>query len=899
MMNNTWKSVLCPIACGVGMLLSASPYSASGKDIEFNTDFLDVKNRDNVNIAQFSRKGFILPGVYLLQIKINGQTLPQEFPVNWVIPEHDPQGSEVCAEPELVTQLGIKPELAEKLVWITHGERQCLAPDSLKGMDFQADLGHSTLLVNLPQAYMEYSDVDWDPPARWDNGIPGIILDYNINNQLRHDQESGSEEQSISGNGTLGANLGAWRLRADWQASYDHRDDDENTSTLHDQSWSRYYAYRALPTLGAKLTLGESYLQSDVFDSFNYIGASVVSDDQMLPPKLRGYAPEIVGIARSNAKVKVSWQGRVLYETQVPAGPFRIQDLNQSVSGTLHVTVEEQNGQTQEFDVNTASVPFLTRPGMVRYKMALGRPQDWDHHPITGTFASAEASWGVTNGWSLYGGAIGESNYQAVALGSGKDLGVVGAVAVDITHSIAHMPQDDGFDGETLQGNSYRISYSRDFDEIDSRLTFAGYRFSEKNFMSMSDYLDAKTYHHLNAGHEKERYTVTYNQNFREQGMSAYFSYSRSTFWDSPDQSNYNLSLSWYFDLGSIKNLSASLNGYRSEYNGDKDDGVYISLSVPWGNDSISYNGTFNGSQHRNQLGYSGHSQNGDNWQLHVGQDEQGAQADGYYSHQGALTDIDLSADYEEGSYRSLGMSLRGGMTLTTQGGALHRGSLAGSTRLLVDTDGIADVPVSGSGSPTSTNVFGKAVIADVGSYSRSLARIDLNKLPEKAEATKSVVQITLTEGAIGYRHFDVVSGEKMMAVFRLADGDFPPFGAEVKNERQQQLGLVADDGNAWLAGVKAGETLKVFWDGAAQCEASLPPTFTPELLANALLLPCKMLEGQPPTTPQKSSPLPAQPLIQEHTQTDGQPAAPVATTTQTPPIPLADNHAVNRKDME
>lgn len=78
-----------------------------------------------------------------------------------------------------------------------------------------------------------------------------------------------------------------------------------------------------------------------------------------------------------------------------------------------------------------------------------------------------------------------------------------------------------------------------------------------------------------------------------------------------------------------------------------------------------------------------------------------------------------------------------------------------------------------------------------------ALARIDLNKLPEKAEATKSVVQITLTEGAIGYRHFDVVSGEKMMAVFRLADGDFPPFGAEVKNERQQQLGTVADDGNA------------------------------------------------------------------------------------------------------
>ncbi|TGC93726.1 PapC/FimD family outer membrane usher protein, partial [Salmonella enterica subsp. enterica serovar Wilhelmsburg] len=90
----------------------------------------------------------------------------------------------------------------------------------------------------------------------------------------------------------------------------------------------------------------------------------------------------------------------------------------------------------------------------------------------------------------------------------------------------------------------------------------------------------------------------------------------------------------------------------------------------------------------------------------------------------------------------------------------------------------------------------------------------------------------------------------------RLADGHIPPRGAEVKNARQQQLGLVADDGNAWLAGVKAGETLKVFWDGAAQCEASLPSTFTPELLATALLLPCKMLEGQPPPAPQKGAPL-------------------------------------------
>ncbi len=83
----------------------------------------------------------------------------------------------------------------------------------------------------------------------------------------------------------------------------------------------------------------------------------------MLPPNLRGYAPDISGVARTNAKVTVTQRGRVIYESQVPAGPFRIQDINETVSGDLHVKIEEQSGQVQEYDVSTASIPFLTRPG--------------------------------------------------------------------------------------------------------------------------------------------------------------------------------------------------------------------------------------------------------------------------------------------------------------------------------------------------------------------------------------------------------------------------------------------------------------------------------------------------------------------------------------------------------
>lgn len=71
----------------------------------------------------------------------------------------------------------------------------------------------------------------------------------------------------------------------------------------------------------------------------------------------------------------------------------------------------------------------------------------------------------------------------------------------------------------------------------------------------------------------------------------------------------------------------------------------------------------------------------------------------------------------------------------------MHRTQNMGGTRLLIDADGVANVPVEGNGSAVYTNMFGKAVVADVNDYYRNRAYIDLNKLPENAEATQSVVQ--------------------------------------------------------------------------------------------------------------------------------------------------------------
>ena len=93
----------------------------------------------------------------------------------------------------------------------------------------------------------------------------------------------------------------------------------------------------------------------------------------------------------------------------------------------------------------------------------------------------------------------------------------------------------------------------------------------------------------------------------------------------------------------------------------------------------------------------------------------------------------------------------------------------------MVDTDGVSGVPVNGGGSNTYTNFFGKAVISDVNSYYRNTASIDVTGLADNVEASRPVTQITLTEGAIGYRRFGVIKGIKAMAAIRLEDGSWPP----------------------------------------------------------------------------------------------------------------------------
>ncbi|MBF7997762.1 fimbria/pilus outer membrane usher protein [Rahnella laticis] len=820
--------------------LIAAPVSSGNVTAvtEFNTDVMDVEDRANIDVSHFSRAGYIMPGSYPLTLNVNGNEV-REVMVIFAVPADDPHGSEPCLTSDIVELLGLKEEVVAKLAWKLSGERQCLNFSSLPGMTATGDLASGSLRVALPQAYLEYSAPDWDPPSRWDEGVSGLLFDYNVNTTQQFSRQSRSRT-SISGNGTTGANLGPWRLRADWQAqSYTTKG-----YSSRSMQWSRYYLYRALPKLGAKLTVGETDLDSGLFDSFRFAGASIVTDDSMLPPNLQGYAPEVTGMARTNAKVIISQQGRVIYQTQVAQGPFRIQELSQATSGALDVRVEEADGRVQTFTVDTANIPYLTRPGMVRYKVAAGRPTDWKHRVQGTPFTTAEFSWGVSNGWSLFGGLLAAQHYSTLAVGIGRDLLAFGAISFDVTESKATLPGN-----VDKHGGSYRLSYSKRFEQIGGQVTFAGYRFSEKGFMSMSDYLEARF--HSQAwggirGRQKELYTITASKAFSDLKMNIYGNYSHRTYWDRPDQDRYSLSLSKYLDIGDWKNISLSLTGYRSESWGVKDDGVYVSVDVPWGGSgSLSYSGqTSRNSGTSQTAGWYDNIDSNNTYSVQAGTTTGNkATANGYLAHNGDLARGSLSANYSEGSYSTVGMSVQGGATVTRYGAALHPSGGNGGTRLMIDTGDAGGVPLKNNGSVQKTNMFGKAVITGMGNYWRTSAGVDVDTLGDDMEVSHPITELTMTEGAIGYRKVDIMQGRKLMAVVKYSDGSSPAFGAVVWRG-SHQTGVVDENGSVWLAGVEPGVQMEVRENENPVCRITIPQRLPEKDTGQPLWLTCSSASG-------------------------------------------------------
>ena len=545
--------------------------------------------------------------------------------------------------------------------------------------------------------------------------------------------------------------------------------------------------------------------------------------------------------AQTNAKVTVTQNSRTLYQTTVSPGPFTIADLGTTLQGQLDVTIEEEDGRKSTFQVGSASIPYLTRKGQVRYKSSVGKPTSTTHNDVNNPlFWTGEASWGWLSDVSLYGGAIVTADdYQAATGGVGFNLNRFGSFSLDITRAEANLRNDD--QGKQ-RGFSYRANYAKRFEETNSQVTFAGYRFSDKEYVTMSEYISSRDGSD-SSSNEKESYVLSFNQFVAPLELNTYLSVTRNTYWNSETNTNYSFSLSRSFDIGAFKNISASLAMSRVRWNDDEENQYYFSLTLPLENNrNIMYSLQRYGDDATTQTAtwYDGSDRNNP-WNMSVsGTDKEFGDGEaamrGYYQHYSPYGRLNVNGSVKPSSYRSLSAGWNGSFPATRYGAALHDYNTGNSSRVMVDADGIAGVEVNNHRSMT--NMFGISVVPSVGNYTTAMVMVNNNNLPDGVDVTNSVIRTTLTEGAIGYMPLSATKGYQIIGVIRLEDGRYPPLGVTVTDKATgRDIGLVADDGFVYLSGIQENSILTLKWNDNV-CDLT-PPNHS-NLDGQAIILPCK-----------------------------------------------------------
>ncbi|WP_262232761.1 FimD/PapC C-terminal domain-containing protein, partial [Escherichia coli] len=72
----------------------------------------------------------------------------------------------------------------------------------------------------------------------------------------------------------------------------------------------------------------------------------------------------------------------------------------------------------------------------------------------------------------------------------------------------------------------------------------------------------------------------------------------------------------------------------------------------------------------------------------------------------------------------------------------------------------------------------------------------------------------------------------------RNASGQFPPLGADIRQDDSGiSVGMVGEEGHAWLSGVAENQKFTVVWGDSQHCSLHLPEHM--EDTANRLILPC------------------------------------------------------------
>ena len=795
------------------LLSGAHAMSAQAvENVEFNPAFFPDRARDQqVDISKFSKGNIVLPGSYRTEVFLNGQWIGRETLSFVAVQGQD--SAQMCLERDALLRFGVNLDAAQQLSAETD-----VPPASpfdscanistyLPGATSQFDSGENRLDLQIPQIYLARKARGYVDPKHWDGGVDAAFVRYNANTFATSSNGRSTSSHYLGLN--TGLNLGDWHWR--------HNGSFSQTQAGAGYQSSSTYVQREFSPLKSQLIIGEIYTPGELFDSVRLQGASLFSDDRMLPDSQTGFAPVVRGIAETNARVTVRQRGVLIDEVSVAPGPFVLNDLFPTgYGGDLTVTVTEADGRQREFIVPFAANANLLRAGHSRYSLSVGL---LDEIGLRNPPKLMQATYqhGLNNLVTGYTGAVMGEDYKSQLLGAAFNT-PYGAVSFDLTNSLAQLP---GY--ASRQGQSLQLRYSKNFTDTGTHFALGAYRYSTEGFLSVGDAarvrdlaIEGRSLDNLSR--IRDRMDISLNQSLGN--GSVYLTGSSQNYWN---RASGNVTFTAGY-TSSWKGMNYTLSAQRTtDLLSDRvDKQVELSVSLPLGTDARAPTLT--------TTAYRGNQSSGERVNLGgtLGERSEFSYGVGGTRTQGSSNSFSSDMKYQashgvfsagfgqSSDYRATSLGMTGGIVA-------HAGGVTFAPEL-GDTIGIVQAPdaqgarINGNHS-AQVGKGGYAVVPHLTPYRQNVVELDPKDLSVDVELKTAAQNVAPRAGSVVKLQFDTVSGQAILITALREDGSLLPFGSDVFDESGASVGIVGQGGKAFVRVARPQGALTVKW--GTQTDAS------------------------------------------------------------------------------
>lgn len=834
MATKTKKMQPARLAIGIAFALVNAMQTVDARD-SFNAELVELDNpgMGKADLSAFE-SGSQAPGKYHVDIILDDQLI-ETSDIDFTSGKGGEEGDRLhpCLSIEQLKKWGVKTALFPGLAT---QEASCVNLQAIPHASTDFQFAAQRLIISIPQAAIDLPARGYVSPALWDEGIAAAMLNYSLSGANNWAKQNGSKNSdSQYANLRPGLNVGPWRLRNYTTWSRDETGQDK---------WDTVYTYvqRAIIPLNAQLILGDSSAPADVFDSMPFRGAQLASDDDMLPDSLKGYAPVVRGIARTNAQVVVRQNGYQIYQTYVAPGAFEITDMYPTGgAGDLDVTVKEADGSEQHFTLPYASLPVLQREGRLKYAVTGGQYRSYNGSVDKTPFGQITGIVGLPYGLTLYSGLQESSKYQSIATGLGKNMGDFGAISADMTQAWS-TPQG----GKKSNGQSWRARYSKNVVGTGTHFSIAGYRYSTSGYYGMQEILDSYGDSSALQDRRRNRAELTMSQTLGTDLGSLTLSAAREDYWNSgKTMASYSLGYNNYWhNISYGITWTYSKNGSAGSYDDnkryDKDRLLAFNVSIPlenflsqtWANYGVSTSKN-NGTTHNIGLNGVALENHALNWNVQQGYGSDGVGYTGNMNgdYKGTYGEVTAGYSYDKNSDR-LNYGLQGGILAHKEGITLSQP--LGETNVLIGAPGAHGVNIRNQPG-VRTDYRGYTVVSNLSVYRKNDITLAPESLPDDVELDINTRTVTPTRGAIVLADYKAKVGRRVL--FNLVhNGQFVPFGAmaSLKGADSSSV-IVGDKGQAYLTGLDSQGTVLVTWGAESDRQCHAPYVLSPQPSAGGI----------------------------------------------------------------